>query len=266
MSDFISYIKSIVRRIFFPRSNAYQKLVFPPEITDSDCALISRLLSRDSPNAKLTLLSLERLVAISKAADYISSRNIPGDFVECGVWRGGASILLAHKLREYSLCKKLYMYDTYAGMSQPSSYDVNTSTGKSALPTFLSSSRDTHNDWCFASIDDVSFNLNSFGLSEYIRLIAGPVERTLIDPPNLPTQISLLRLDTDWYESTRVELEVLYPLVAPGGVVLIDDYGHWDGARKAVDEFLASLPSSHQPLMWITDRSGRGFVKPNSLV
>lgn len=263
MSDFIAYFKSLVRRLLFSRRNAYQELTFPPEISDSDSALITRLLSRHSPNAKLTLLSLERLVAISKAVDYISSRSIPGDFVECGVWRGGASILLAHKLRYYSLKKKLYMYDTFAGMNQPSSFDINSSTGKSALPTFLSFSRESHNDWCFASIDDVHSNLSAFGLSEYIRLIEGPVETTLLDPSNLPTQISLLRLDTDWYESTRVELEELYPLVAPGGVVLIDDYGHWDGARKAVDEFLSSLPSSHQPLMWITDRSGRGFVKPN---
>ena len=72
---------------------------------------------------------------------------------------------------------------------------------------------------------------------ERIHFVRGPVEETL--PAGAPDEIALLRLDTDWYESTRHELEHLYPRLAAGGVLLVDDYGHWEGARKAVDEYFA---------------------------
>ena len=90
-----------------------------------------------------------------------------------------------------------------------------------------------------------------------IRLIKGPVEKTLLNNENLPDKISLLRLDTDFYESTKIELEILYPKVIKGGFLIIDDYGHWKGSRKAVDEYFKnSLPFIH-----FIDESCRLIVK-----
>ena len=78
------------------------------------------------------------------------------------------------------------------------------------------------------------------------QLIKGIVEKTLLEPKNLPEKISILRLDTDFYESTKIELEILYPKLVSGGFLIIDDYGHFKGCRKAVDEYFRDdLPYLH---------------------
>jgi len=259
LADKLSKIKSLILGRKTP------SLVFPPEIPPQDVDLITRLLAPESPKDRLTLLSLERLCATSISIDYIVCNNIPGDVVECGVWRGGTSILMAAKLANTKSSKTVFLFDTFEGMTKPTWHDVHSTTGVNALSTFNQLQTVSHNEWCFASFDDVQSNIKNFGLSQFTRLVKGPVEETLLTESNLPSLISLLRLDTDWYESTKLELDVLYERVAPGGVILIDDYGHWDGARRAVDEFIAALPFGQKPLMWITDRSGRGFIKPLSV-
>ena len=93
--------------------------------------------------------------------------------------------------------------------------------------------------------------------NENIKYIEGKVEQTLSD--NNPGKIALLRLDTDWYESTKIELEVLYPLLVIGGVLIIDDYGLFHGAKKAVDEYFHSI--NEEPLMHRIDYSGRMIIK-----
>ena len=92
---------------------------------------------------------------------------------------------------------------------------------------------------------------------ENIIYIKGKIEETL--PGYIPRKISILRLDTDWYESTKHELEHLYPILSPGGVLIIDDYGHFAGARKAVDEYFSGLEKP--PYMPRIDYSGRIIIK-----
>lgn len=91
-----------------------------------------------------------------------------------------------------------------------------------------------------------------------LEFVIGPVEETLIT--KVPERIALLRLDTDWYESTRAELEYLYPRLVVGGVLIVDDYGHWKGARKAVDEYFAAL-GNDAPLLNRLDYTGRMAVR-----
>ena len=93
--------------------------------------------------------------------------------------------------------------------------------------------------------------------SKNVKLIQGDVAETLLESKNLPEKIAILRLDTDWYESTRIELERLYPLLEPGGVLIIDDYGHFDGARKAVDEYF----KAERPWMHYVDYTCRLILK-----
>ena len=93
---------------------------------------------------------------------------------------------------------------------------------------------------CYSSLDEVKKNINlaaGENSLESINLIEGKVENTLKINKNLPEKISILRLDTDWYESTKIELEILFPKLSNGGILIIDDYGQWKGSRKAVDEF-----------------------------
>jgi pyruvate dehydrogenase complex dehydrogenase (E1) component len=112
--------------------------------------------------------------------------------------------------------------------------------------------------WAISSLDEVKRNMSTIGYpEERIHYIQGKVESTI--PGCIQDKIAILRLDTDWYESTAHELKHLYPRLVSGGVLIIDDYGYWQGARKAVDEFLAATPE--KLLMHRIDNNGRGIVK-----
>jgi O-methyltransferase len=112
--------------------------------------------------------------------------------------------------------------------------------------------------WCVAGINDVRANVMSTGYpQENFTFVEGDVTQTLQE--TIPERIALLRLDTDWYESTRAGLDALYPRLEVGGVCILDDYGHWQGARQAVDDYFAQ--QGHRPYMHPIDYSGRVFIK-----
>lgn len=183
-----------------------------------------------------TMTSVERGYALYKAAVYVLGAGIPGAFVECGVWKGGSCMLTAlTALETGNTGRMIYLYDTFNGMPEPSEHDRiawNNQSMKERGSDDLAS-------WA-VSAEEVRKNLLSTGYPEgNIVLIEGKVEETLTDT-SAPDEIALLRLDTDWYESTAHELEVLYPKLAVGGILIIDDYGHFTGAKKAVDEYFAS--------------------------
>lgn len=133
--------------------------------------------------------------------------------------------------------REMYLFDTFEGMSSPTEVDLDYA-GRSAKNKFeRTRTADDRADWCAASVQDVLANLAHTGYpSERLHLVQGKVEDTL--PDAAPEEIALLRLDTDWYESTKHEMETLYPRLTPGGVLIVDDYGHWQGSRQAVDEYL----------------------------
>lgn len=207
---------------------------------------------------KISLGSAENLFSTMLACKHVLERGVPGDFVECGVWRGGQSILAAHMLALAGSDRKVWMYDTFAGMTAPTEHDVD-HVGRLAVDKSGSGRAVIENDWVYATLDDVRRNFSMLGVDmEPHRVIAGDVAQTLLQAGNLPERISVLRLDTDWYESTRLELEVLYPRLSRGGVIIVDDYGHWGGARRAVDEYFASVP---RPLFQFVDYTARMAVK-----
>jgi hypothetical protein len=200
-----------------------------------------------------TMTTVERLWGLREAVQYVVRENIRGDAVECGVWRGGSSMLIALELqRSQDAARKLWMYDTFEGMTEPSESD------DPEARRLYEEHRGRDEQWVSAPLDVVTRNLGSTGFPvDRLKLVAGKVEDTI--PGRAPSAISLLRLDTDWYESTRHELVHLWPRLSPGGVLIIDDYGHWGGARKAVDEFFAELGS--RPLFGRMDYTGRMLVK-----
>lgn len=219
-----------------------------PEASSGDIAFLEKF----SP---YTMSSVARQWALLRAIDYVDANSIPGDIVECGVWRGGNMMMASARRSGRDVARQIYLFDTFAGMSEPTDADVSLD-GVSAKPRYLAEVRDDHNEWCFASIEDVRSNFDMFGLAEPT-LIKGKVEDTLLDEANLPNEIAVLRLDTDWYESTRAELEILYPRLARGGVLIVDDYGHWQGARRAVDEYFGE----RLPLLMAADYTCRVAVK-----
>jgi len=209
-------------RMFYPKS-------FPKDATDKDIDILNKI-------SGYTMTSIDRQLTLINAVRYIVSSGINGCFVECGVWRGGSSMAVALALlQEKRNDRDVFLYDTFEGMTAPTDND-KTLDGTLARQHL---DRDTNKSgyWCVAGIEDVRGNMNSTGYpEEKIHLIEGPVEKTI--PSKMPTDsIALLRLDTDWYESTKHELIHLFPRLTEGGILIIDDYGHWEGARKAVDEY-----------------------------
>jgi len=187
-----------------------------------------------------TMVNKERSFALYEAVEYISRNNIEGDIVECGVWRGGQTMIMARTLlKENDKNRKIWLYDTYEGMSEPTNDDVKISNQERAQNLLLQKDKSTELDniWCYAPIEEVKRNVMSTGYNpDNFVFVKGKVEDTI--PDQIPSKIALLRLDTDWYESTYHELVHLFPRLVKGGVLLIDDYGTWAGSKKAVDKYI----------------------------
>ena len=204
-----------------------------PEINDNKKKLISSI-------RPYTMTGIERLWSVVSALEFLNSSKIRGAVVECGVWRGGNVMLTKMICNKTNFQRSFYLYDTFTGMAEPSDIDVSVE-GKAAKAQYKKSIRNEYNEWCLASLEDVQQNFREFGLlSKDVFFVEGKVEDTLLVTENLPDEIALLRLDTDWYESTKIELEVLYPRLVSGGILIIDDYGFWKGSRKAVDEYFSN--------------------------
>lgn len=193
-----------------------------------------------------TMTGVARLQALVDAVRHCERRGLEGAFAECGVWRGGSVLAAILTLQELGVDDRdLYLYDTFAGMTAPTEHDVSAHEPP-ALETWARAERSGERAWSelfdseAVSEASVRATLLETGYpSERLHLVAGPVESTL--PSRAPDRIALLRLDTDWYASTLHELRVLYPRLVSGGVLIVDDYGHWEGARQAVDEYLGEV-------------------------
>jgi len=212
-----------------------------------------------APCKPYTMTSVQRMYGLYQSVNYILDNNIPGDFVECGVWRGGSSMIIAKLLVKKKVKnRRIYLYDTFEGMSEPTQNDFDLD-GKMATDLLNENIEDKENSvWCLASLPDVQKNLRSTGIADnQLVFIKGKVEDTI--PSTCPEKISFLRLDTDWYESTKHELIYLYPILEKNGVLIIDDYGHWGGCRKAVDEYFTQQPN--KILLNRLDYTGRSGVK-----
>ncbi|PSB04096.1 TylF/MycF/NovP-related O-methyltransferase [Merismopedia glauca] len=212
------------------------------------------IISRVKP---FTHTSPERIHAVCNSVKYIVANQIPGDIVECGVWKGGsmmAAMLTLLSLKDTS--RNIYLFDTFEGMTEPDARDVSF-LGKEALDLFKGI-ESSNQKWLYSSVEEVKEAVYSTGYDkDKIHFVKGKVEDTL--PEFAPAQISLLRLDTDWYESTRHELIHLFPCLVPGGVLIIDDYGHWQGAKQATDEYIQQ--NNLKILLNRIDYTGRIGVK-----
>ena len=204
-----------------------------------------------------TMTSPERIIGLVRGVEYIVARDLPGAIVECGVWRGGSMLAVAKTLLRLGVANRhLFLFDTFEGMSAPTDHDV-AFNGQSAADALRSGGPGdlVHAN---APLDRVREALRSSGYDlDHVHFVQGMVEDTL--PDAAPDEIALLRLDTDWYESTRHELNHLYPRLVDAGVLIIDDYGHWQGARRAVDEYFAE--SGTPLLLNRLDYTGRVAIK-----
>jgi hypothetical protein len=183
------------------------------------------------------------------AVSYIIQNNIEGVIIECGVFDGNFEEIWINELMKNNTTRDIYLYDTFKGLVEPSEYDYTCKDAK----LFSMNNTDVHNiwknniidektnGWCHASLEQVQNRLNSTGYPQNnLHYIVGDVMETLKDKSTIPEKIAILRLDTDWYESSKYEMEQMYDNVVTGGVIIFDDYFHWDGQRRAVDDFFKS--------------------------
>lgn len=180
-----------------------------------------------------SMTSVERMKELYESLEYVRLNKIPGDIVECGVWKGGNILGIIEYLEFHKVNNvNVWLFDTFQGMTPPQDIDVDINNKYAHdlinQPGILAKSE----------IEEVKSNLS---LSKFdknkIKFIVGDVSETLLDTKNIPDKISILRLDTDWYKSTKDELIFLYPKLVDSGVLIVDDYGHWKGSKKAVDEY-----------------------------
>ena len=208
---------------------------------------------------KYTGATHERLYALFKSVEYVVKNNIEGDFVECGVANGGCVMIIAKTLVDMGVTdRKIYLYDTFEGMPKPSAHDYTwgSSPEKMMQRWFKKTDSEGKTNWVRFTLDEVKANMKLTGYpEENLVFVKGMVEETI--PGTIPEKISLLRLDTDFYESTKHKLEHLYPRVSKGGVLLLDDYGTWMGEKKAADDYFKDNPI----LLNRVDRDGRVGVK-----
>jgi predicted O-methyltransferase YrrM len=227
------------------------RLELPPDFSPEEAATYREV-------APHTMTSPERIQALTAATYYVVHAGVPGAIVECGVWRGGSMMAVARTLKQLGVTdRELFLFDTFEGMTDPTEEDRMWTGGRAS--ELLSQHGREERIWGVAPLDVAKRNVLGVGYDpKKIRFVKGPVERTL--PDAAPAQIALLRLDTDWYASTKHELEQLFPRLSPGGILIIDDYGHWLGARQATDEYIAEHDISL--LLNRIDYTARIAVKP----
>ena len=204
-----------------------------------------------------TMTSGERLLHTIRTVRQLDKNNIKGDIVECGVWKGGHPI--AAYLANTNTQRHFWLYDTFDGMTIPTQHDYKikqktslniatntiTSTPVTKLAENNPKAKRGFENWCAASLEEVRGNVNQFIPSNLTKYIKGDVVNTLQDSNNRPNKIALLRLDTDWYESTFAEIMNLYPKLSVGGIMVLDDYLTWEGSRKAFNEVFGDSLKIH---------------------
>ena len=225
---------------------------YPSDFSEENIEIIKRV-------EKFTMTSIERLNALINSVYYIVENNISGSFVECGVWKGGSVMAMALSLINRRVFDKdIFLYDTFYGMPSPEYIDVNVYGTRAS--DFLSKHEKTEEShaWCITPKIQVEENIYSTGYPKgKFKLIEGKVEETI--PKIMPEKISLLRLDTDWYGSTKHEMENLFPQLEKNGVLIIDDYGHWAGCKEAIDEYIKE--NNITILLNRIDNTGRIAIK-----
>jgi O-methyltransferase len=262
-------VRAVVRRL--PSRRAPEAPA--PDLDALEGPAQAHVVSRISPDdreilaevraRRLSMVSGERLLATVDAVRYVLHRDIPGALVECGVWRGGNVLAMIRALQQAGVDdREVFLYDTFEGMTSPGKVDVS-QFEPPALDTW-NHAQGGERPWGWAFSEEIyglAFVQDVVLGSGYppgrIHFVQGPVEHTI--PATVPERIAVLRLDTDWYESTMHELRHLYPLIPNGGVFICDDYGHWEGACRAVDEYFSTV---ERPLLLTrTDYTGRMAVK-----
>ena len=227
---------------------------FPVEFDEEAIKLV-----RYVEENELTSCSRARTCATIQACRYAVENDIAGDFVECGVWRGGQALLAAWMFKQMGSEKKVWLYDTFEGFVNVERISMDYNIAVKDIEAHNEHIDMTfHSEESKNSLENVKANFEKAGLlSDNVVFVKGDVVNTL-ESESVPEKVAVLRLDTDFYASTLKELQVLYPRVENGGVLIVDDYGYCEGAKTAVDEYFKIVK---RPMLQIIDEFGRSAIK-----
>ena len=247
-------IVKIINSLGYDIIKRYKSISLDYRYTDFDKEFV-QIYNESKP---YTMTSVERLYALYKVVEYVVKNNIEGSFVECGVWRGGSAMMITKTLQMLNVNnRKIYLYDTFEGMSEPTEKDIDLRNDK-ASDILKKGDKKSNFYWCYADLTEVKQNMMSTGYPmDNIEFVKGKVEETI--PGIIPDKIALLRLDTDWYESSYHEMKYLYPKLEVNGALILDDYGYWKGAKEATDRYFSEIKI--QPMLNRIDREGRLVIK-----
>jgi hypothetical protein len=206
----------------------------------------------------------DSIAQLSRSVRYIVDADIPGDFVECGVYKGASIVCIIRTLQALAVTdRRIWLYDTFEGMPKPEAVDVHYAQTAEEDGGMKSWERhkfadERGSDWCYCPIEEVRRTVLRTGYPEHnLHFVKGLVENTI--PGEMPDRIAMLRLDTDFYSSTKHELIHLYPRLSRGGVLIIDDYGAYQGSRLATDEYFRD--NDMKILLSRVDENVRLYVK-----
>tara|TARA_Y100001970_G_C14121121_1_gene796348 strand:+ start:335 stop:1105 length:771 start_codon:yes stop_codon:yes gene_type:complete len=227
------FYKKAIKKIFnffdleIKRKNNFQDRYFDSvtEISDNEKKILEKI-------SEIALSSVANQWSIIQSLKHIKEKNIPGEVVECGVYKGGSLILICLIAQMLELKKEIIGYDTFEnGFDSISEFDLSAKGKKIEKLSFEKN--------FFPTVNEVLNIIKKFNIDSnfYPKLVKGKTQDTLLLDENVPDSISFLRLDTDIYEPTADQLDKLYPKLSSGGILHIDDYGHCPGVKKAVDEY-----------------------------
>lgn len=206
-----------------------------------------------------TMHSEDRLIALGNLTRFVLTEGIPGEFVECGVWRGGTSFLMADLLRRRGAHgRKVWMCDSFCGPPTPHTLD-----GERAGAYLADTHRSVYSHAQGSSLSEVLATARALGVARWVEPVAGVFDQTLPAARAHIGPIALLHLDADWYEGTACCLAELFDQVSPGGIVVIDPYYDWSGVARALHEFLGTrgLPYAIMPVVNAAGGNESAFLR-----
>ena len=238
-------IELIIRLNFFNLKNFLEYYYY---INDKNYE--NEFLNYFNKRNKENFLLIEKMYTVYKSLEYIRINKFKGSIIEVGVYKGRMGHIICYYLDKYKMKNKVYFFDTFEGMTEKSKHDYNLLDKKK----YLLNKGDTS-----YPLEKLKNDFKKYNSYKNIKFIKGDVNKTLKNKKNLPKKISLLRLDTDFYLSTKNSLEKMYNLVEKSGVLIFDDFGHWNGEKKAVTEFFAI--KKFKPFLLRTCRPERVVIK-----
>jgi len=192
-----------------------------------------------------TAVFVPRLVALYKLSEEINQRSVPGDIVECGVYNGGSAAIMASLCEKSPLNRNVWLFDSFEGLPKPTDKD-----GEEAP---------AYEGWCHGDLSKVKEVLRKLRIPQSrVHIVKGWFQDTF--PSAQIRDIAILHIDADWYDSVKLCLENFYDSVQPGGYIVLDDYGDWEGCRIATDEFLKKRALDVKLIQ--VDYTGFYFQKP----